>query len=265
MDQLEKLKRNLRSYIDSGKAEFLPRFFKTAAGEYGAGDKFLGVTVPNQRKVAKRYSDLELESVKRLLQSEFHEERLTALFILVLQFQSAIKNEQLDRCQALLNLYLSSAGPVGFEYVNRNSSQLIQGPQKNPHRFFGGVNNWDLVDSSAPYILGAYLVNKDRALLYKLAQSDSVWERRMAIVATYHFIKKGEFNDTLKISRMLLKDPHDLIHKAVGWMLREVGNRSAPTLRQFLDQHARAMPRTMLRYAIEKLSPSERQRYMSWR
>jgi 3-methyladenine DNA glycosylase AlkD len=226
--------RSLKGLGSPARAESSARFFKTAEGEYGHGDTFLGDTVPVQRKIASRYAQTPLPELKKLLESRFHECRLTALFILVGQY---LKADAKSRNQ-IARFYLA-------------------------HRT--RVNNWDLVDSSAPHILGHCLLDKDRSTLYKLARSKSLWDRRIAIIATAVFIKEGEYEDTLKIAEMLLNDEHDLIHKAAGWMLREVGNRSRGTEENFLKRHASGMPRTMLRYAIEKFPEEERKAYMAMR
>jgi 3-methyladenine DNA glycosylase AlkD len=213
------------------KARASARFFKTAEGQYAHGDVFFGVTAPEQRTVAKRHRALPLPQVALLLEHEAHECRLTGLLILVEQYRKA-----------------DAAGRavVARFYLAHKSR----------------VNNWDLVDSSAPHILGDYLLTRDRAILYRLARSKQVWDRRIAVVATQAFIRNGEFEDTLAVARLLLADPHDLIHKAVGWMLREVGDRSQEVEERFLKQHAAAMPRTMLRYAIEKFPEADRRRYL---
>lgn len=208
-------------------------FFKTAPGEYGHGDRFLGNTVPQVRAVAKQFRDLPLAGILSTLQSPWHEERLCALLILVGQFQRA-KTEAAR--EAIVKAYL---GHLKW------------------------VNNWDLVDGSAGYILGVWLRDHDRAILYKLLKSKRLWDRRVAIIATQGLINAGESKDTLKLAAMLLDDKEDLMHKATGWMLREVGKRvSLEDLRGFLSKHAATMPRTMLRYAIEKMSPSERAKWM---
>ncbi|MEW6722630.1 MAG: DNA alkylation repair protein [Candidatus Micrarchaeota archaeon] len=223
----------LQALKDSKKAKILSGFFKTGKGEYGEGDVFLGVKVPEIRKIAKKHSEIPLSDVRQMLSSEIHEVRLAALLILVSKFENA---ESLPRKKI-------------FDFYMENSEK---------------VNNWDLVDSSAEKIAGAYLADKDRSVLYTLARSQNVWERRIAIIATYHFIKKGDFSDTLKISEMLLDDRHDLIHKAVGWMLREVGKRGGLAEEEaFLKKHAKKMPRTMLRYAIEKFGEKKRKSYMA--
>lgn len=218
-------------YINSEKAEFFPRFFKTGKGDYAEGDKFIGVTVPNQRKVAKIFQDIPLSELQKLVASEIHEHRLTALIILVNKFRkSKIEN---DRKQ-LIDFYL----------------------QNIDH-----VNNCDLVDTSAE-ILGEYLVDKDRKLLYELANSGKLWHQRIAIIATFHYIKTNQFGDTLAIAEVLLLYDHDLIHKAVGWMLREMGKRDMAVLTEFLDKNCINMPRTMLRYAIERFPEPTRQKYL---
>lgn len=212
----------------------LQSFFKTAPGEYGEGDVFLGVTVPGTRSVAKPFRDLPLAEIRKLLRSKIHEERLLALLILVDQFA---------RAEAPLREKL-------FDFYVANLSR---------------VNNWDLVDLSAERIIGPWLAGRSKTLLYTLARSPRLWDRRVAILSTFHFIRNRDFKDTLKLAEVLLRDKEDLMHKAVGWMLREVGNRNLPTLERFLRRYAPRMPRTMLRYAIEKLPPSKRKRYMSMR
>lgn len=233
MPAVSELRRALRSCADQKKAEILARFFKTAKGQYGQGDVFLGVCVPDQRKIAQRYSALSLQGIKQLLKSAIHEERLTALLILVAQFEKGNKEAR----KKIVDFYLA----------NRDR-----------------VNNWDLVDLSAPKIVGVFLCD-DRtcAPLFEMARSKNLWDRRIAIVATYALIRKGRFDVTLKLAARLLSDSHDLIHKAVGWMLREVGKKDKIALLKFLDRHAAGMPRTMLRYAVEKFTASERKKYMT--
>jgi 3-methyladenine DNA glycosylase AlkD len=229
--QAKDVKKELQSMADPEKAVILQRFFKTGPGQYGDGDIFIGVMVPQSRQAAKKFSQLPLQEIRALLYSGVHEERLVALLILVQRYSSAYGREK----EEIVKFYLD------------NIKQ---------------VNNWDLVDLSAPSILGAHLTDGDRTLLYRLARSGSVWERRIAIVATLHFIRNNDFSDTLKIAAMLLQDRHDLIHKAAGWMLREVGKRDVAAEEAFLEKHCSAMPRTMLRYAIERLPESKRRRYM---
>lgn len=223
----------LKKLANPQKAISVARFFKTGKGEYGEGDIFLGITVPQIRIVAKQCKDLSLKEIEKLLQSKIHEERLVALIILVNQF----KKEDEDKQKKIFDLYLSST-----KYIN----------------------NWDLVDASAEYIVGAYLINRSKAILKKLALSISIWERRIAIMATFQFIKQKQYEHTFIIAKILLKDDHDLIHKAVGWMLREVGKRISEAIEEtFLQQHYQQMPRTMLRYAIERFEEKKRKKYLN--
>lgn len=221
----------LLSIADVEKAALLARFFKTGPGEYGHGDVFLGITVPAQRKVARKFRDLPAADLGKLLASPIHEHRVTALIIMVDQYERADDDEK----QCIFDFYLSHTKHI---------------------------NNWDLVDASAPCIVGGHLLGRPRKILDSLARSSSLWERRIAILATFAFIRHGESGDSLRIAELLLKDEHDLIHKAVGWMLREVGKRDPAALDRFLDRHATTMPRTMLRYAIERMSPDQRWFYM---
>jgi 3-methyladenine DNA glycosylase AlkD len=207
------------------------RFFKTGPGEYGEGDTFIGVRVPALRKLARECRALPLTEIEALLHSPVHEERLLALLVLVLG---------VGKCD-------DAHRKVVYEFYLGNTQH---------------VNNWDLVDTSAPAIVGGYLRDKPRKPLVRLAKSASLWERRIAVVATQHFIRLDEFDDTLAISRLLLSDKEDLIHKATGWMLREVGDREDAALEAFLDEHGSAMPRTMLRYAIEHFPPEKRLAYL---
>lgn len=225
------LQKELRQLADPKRAEASAWFFKTGKGQYGEGDKFIGVTVPQLRKVAKRYTHLSLSEVHALLANPIHEFRLIAMHILVYQFQKADSTLQTQ----IYSFYIKHAKRI---------------------------NNWDLVDSSAPYIVGPYLLHTSRNVLYTLAKSRNLWERRIAIIATAHFIKHNQFKDTLAIAEILIQDTHDLIHKAVGWMLREVGNRDREAEEKFLKKHYKNMPRTMLRYAIEKFPPTRRQQYL---
>lgn len=213
------------------KAAFFPRFFKTGKGQYGEGDVFIGVTVPDIRKVAKTYANLSLTDIRSLLTSKIHEERLLALLILVDQYE---KGDSATK-QKIFDFYLKNT------------------------RY---VNNWDLVDSSAHKIVGAHLEKKSAALLDTLARSSNLWEQRIAIIATLHCIRKNDFSSTVRIAEILLHHEHDLIHKAVGWMLREMGKKDVKPLHAFLKKHAGSMPRTMLRYAIEKLPSTQKTMYM---
>lgn len=231
----EGLKKSLKVVSSTEKAKNSAWFFKTGPGQYGYGDKFLGVTVPQQRKVANKYKNLELREVNKLIQSPWHEHRLTALFILVDQFKRSDNKTK----KQIYDFYMSN---VKF------------------------VNNWDLVDSSAPYIVGPWLQDKSNKLatLTKSAKSDNLWQKRIAMISTFYFIQCGSAKEALAIANILLHDPHDLIQKSVGWMLREVGKRvDKKFLTQFLDKNAQTMPRTALRYAIERFSVDERAKYMS--
>lgn len=224
--------RELGSLADPRKAGVLSGFFKTGKGEYGEGDVFLGIAVPDTRKVAKRHPDLTPAQVRELLRSKVHEHRLAGLLVLVGQFERAGEAGR----RRIYRFYLANAKRV---------------------------NNWDLVDLSADKIVGAYLMERDKSILFTLARSENVWERRIAILSTFHFIKNGRFSETLRIAEMLLDDEHDLIQKAVGWMLREVGKRGGlAEEKRFLEKHCRRMPRTMLRYAIERFSKEERERFL---
>lgn len=225
------IRRELRRVADEDKAHLYASFFKTGKGEYGEGDIFIGVTVPKQRVIAKKYSALPLAEISLLLKSSCHEERLTALIILVGQYKKADPFVQ----KQIYNFYLAHTK---------------------------SINNWDLVDLSAHAILGEHLVSGDRKILYALARSKNVWSRRIAIIATATFIRRGDFADTLAIAEILLSDKHDLIHKAVGWMLREVGKRNQQVLEEFLIKHISAIPRTTLRYAIERLPQEKRIQYL---
>lgn len=212
---IARIQREIQSSANRGKAKFLARYFKTGKGEYGEGDVFLGLTVPQVRAIAKKHKDISLKDVEKLLQSPIHEYRLTALIILT---EKALTHEIVD-------LYL------------RNTKY---------------INNWDLVDLSSHEILGTWLLNKSRNMLYKLAKSKNIWERRIAIISTFTFLKEKQLSDSLNLAEILLQDEHDLMHKAVGWALREVGKRDEKALTDFLDKHHKTMPRTTLRYAIER-------------
>ena len=221
----------LRQCANPSDAANLRRFFKTGPGEYGEGDRFIGVRVPDTRKIARTFRELPLADTQILLESDIHEERLLALIILTDKYRRGTADEQMQ----IYKLYVTNTQHI---------------------------NNWDLVDTSAEHIVGAYLRDKSRKPLYKLARSASLWERRISIMATFHFIKKDELNETLKVAEMHIADYEDLIHKAVGWMLREVGKRDRQVEEAFLRKHYPGMPRTMLRYAIEKFPEDLRQRYL---
>jgi 3-methyladenine DNA glycosylase AlkD len=229
---LSSVRRDIRKVARRERAKSNSWFFKTGRGEYGAGDRFLGVTVPQLRTIAREYRNMPLKYVVRLLQSPWHEERLLALLIMVGQYVRADTQTR----QTIHRLYL------------RNTTS---------------INNWDLVDSSAAQIVGAHLETRDRRTLRRLARSKSLWERRIAMIATYHYIKQGDFRDALAVAELLLKDDHDLIHKAAGWMLREIGKRDRRAEERFLKKHAARMPRTMLRYAVERFPPRMRRKYLT--
>ena len=223
---------HLRSLGNSEIAAHSKRFFKTGKGEYGEGDKFLGIRVPVIRKLIKQYKDISVEESVILLGSEYHEERLFSLLMLVKKFDEG--ND--DSKKQIYNVYIKN---------------------------FKHINNWDLVDSSASQIVGAYLYNRDKSILYDLAKSEIIWERRISIMSTFYFVRNGQFCDTINIANILICDKEDLIHKAVGWMLREVGKRNMKIEKDFIKKHIKYMPRTMLRYAIEKFPESERKAYLT--
>src|SRR3989344_4525536 len=225
---LNEIKKELQSKSSPEKAKIYQRFFKTGKGEYGEGDVFIGLTVPEQRTLAKKYIDLELKDVGILLNNKIHEYRLTGFLILVYKFE---KGNQ----EKIYNFYLENI--------------------KN-------ANNWDLIDCIADKIIGKYLIDKDKKTLYEFANSDNLWKKRIAIISTFEFIKKNKFEDTLKISEILLNDKHDLIHKSVGWMLREIGKRDLKIEEDFLKKYYKKMPRTMLRYAVERFDEKKKEFYL---
>lgn len=230
-DIIGEISRELRKLAEPERARIHQRFFKTGRGEYGEGDMFLGIRVPHIRKHVKNFRELSLTDTENLLHSRWHEERLFALLILVDSFKRS--GDELG--ENIYDLYMDSTR---------------------------WINNWDLVDLSAPNIPGVWLLSRDRKPLYEFAESDDLWKKRISIISTQHFIRKNDFKDTLHISKKLLKDDHDLIHKAVGWMLREVGKKNLETEEEFLMEHYREMPRTMLRYAIERFPEEKRQKYL---
>jgi len=222
----------LKRSANPQKAKNLSRFFKTGVGEYGEGDKFLGIVVPIQRTIVKKfYSQITLNDVAELLHDPHHECRLTALLILVAKYKKVPDEER----EKIVKIYLDNT------------------------RF---INNWDLVDLSARDIVGEYFFRRNKEILFKLTKSKSLWERRIAVLATFYFIAKNQFDDSLKIAEILLKDKHDLIHKAVGWMLREIGKRNQTVEEEFLKKYYKTMPRTMLRYAIERFDEKKRKFFM---
>lgn len=228
---LSNLLKEMKALANPDKAKTYSRFFKTGKGQYGEGDIFLGLTVPEQRMLARKYVSLSFADIKKLLYSKYHEYRLTGLFILVYKYEKADEKER----QQIINFYL-----------------------KNKER----SNNWDLIDCVADKLLGKHLMKGNKTIIYQLAKSSSVWDRRIAIITTFEFIKNRKFDDTIKIAEILLNDKHDLIQKAVGWMLRETGKRDESKVIEFLDQHYKDMPRTMLRYAIERLDGDQKSYFL---
>ncbi len=233
-DTVGQIKARLRVLASKEKAKASEWFFKTGPGEYGEGDVFVGVTVPTLRKVAKDQQDLSHSGVATLLKSKIHEERLLALLIWVLQYKR------------------------GDDAVRK---RIYTSYLENTRH----INNWDLVDTSADHIVGAYLADKSKRPIHELSKSSGLWERRIAMLATFHYMKAGEFDVALRVARTLVTDTEDLIHKAVGWMLREIGKRDRKTEETFLAKHYQKMPRTMLRYAIERFPESRRQQYLKGR
>lgn len=224
----------LAKLANPSDAQFLQRFFKTGKGQYGEGDVFIGVRVPATRQVCKNFKDLPLQEVKKLLKSNIHEHRLAGVILLSNHFKTAENQERTE----IYKLYMWAVDD-------------------------GNVNNWDIVDSSAEFIVGEYLWDRPRDILLELAKHEDVWHRRVAVLATFAFIKRSDFSTTLELAKVLLHDPHDLIQKAVGWMLREIGKRGGRTQQlDFLGKYYTVMPRTMLRYAIEHLSPEQKRVFM---
>jgi 3-methyladenine DNA glycosylase AlkD len=227
---LSEIQKELYFLSDPIRAKHSQRFFKTGPGEYGEGDVFLGLTMPEVRVIAKKYfKEVDFSSVQKLVESKYHEFRMCALVMLVYKYEKDMGRKEI------------------YEFFLRNTKY---------------INNWDLVDVTVPRTVGFYLVDNNRSILYKLVKSSDLWERRIAVLATFAFIRLGDFKDSLKISEILLNDKHDLIHKAVGWMLREIGKRDESVLTEFLDQHVTKMPRTMLRYSIERLEEGKRKGYL---
>lgn len=235
MARLQDIRRELTKIADPKRAQQSQRFFKTGKGEYGEGDVFIGITVPQQRKIAHKYIDATFADLKSLLRSTIHEHRFTALEILTAQYEQATTQVQRKR---LYDFYLA--------HKDR-------------------VNNWDLVDTSAEYIVGAYLFTRSRKPLYALVRSKNLWDRRIAIVSTFYFIKHDQLDDTFSLAELLFSDSEDLMHKAVGWMLREAGKRDQVRLEKCILKHFRSMPRTMLRYAIERFPETKRKKFLALR
>ncbi|HPA25589.1 MAG TPA: DNA alkylation repair protein [bacterium] len=260
----QKIIKDLEKLKNPAKAKILQGFFKTGLDQYGEGDVFLGITVPEQRQVAKKYlQNTDLADLQKMLNSKIHEHRLVALLILVAKFNS------LDcHSRASGNPGIATHHKTNFldPRLRGNATKYLD--KKKIFEFYlkntQHINNWDLVDLSAPNIVGKHLFSiKDTKIIYKLVRSKNLWERRISVLATFTFIKENQFADALKIAKILLTDKHDLIHKAVGWMLREIGKRDVKTLEEFLNKHYKTMPRTMLRYAIEKLDDKKRKFYLN--
>ena len=229
---MKQINKDLKKVANSDRAKISASFFKTGEGQYSEGDVFVGIMAPEMRKIAQKYSGLSLPKIQELLNSKINEYRWIALVILDKKYKKANKEEK----ENIFNFYLANTN---------------------------GINNWNLVDISAPHIVGNYLLKKkDREILYELAKSENLWERRIAIVSTFAFIRVGELNDTLRVSKILLEDKHNLIHKAVGWMLREVGKKDRKVLEKFLKKNYLCLPRTTLRYAIERFPKGERKRWL---
>lgn len=228
---LSSIRADLKTLNNPEKAKILSRFFKTGKGEYGEGDIFHGITVPVQRRIAIKYQDASFDDLHELMTDRIHEHRLVAIFILISQYDKADTSGKI----ACVDFYL----------------------QHIPY-----INNWDLIDLSAGKILGDHFLDRDKSVLYGFARSENLWKRRIAMLATYAFIRNNRYEDSLKIAEILLQDQHDLIHKAVGWMLREIGKRDQPAEEEFLRRHYKVMPRTMLRYAIERFDKKKREFYL---
>ncbi|MCH4213295.1 MAG: DNA alkylation repair protein [Prevotella sp.] len=241
---METIQLELEQFIDEEKRRVLPKFFKTGKGQYGEGDQFMGITVPHIRTVAMHHLDLNLDEIAKLLMSPWHEQRMCALLIMVEQVKRTHKR-----------LWLKEHSEEEGQMLRRKYYQFYL---YHTHK----INNWDLVDLTAPTIVGEYLVDHDRDILYQLADSSFLWDQRIAVVSTIAFIRRNDFMDIYVLSEKLIHHPHDLMHKAIGWMLREAGKRDKSRLMDFLDIHSCEMPRTMLRYAIEKFPENERQYYL---
>ena len=239
----EQIIHDLKAKSSSEKAMSMSRYFKTGPGEYGEGDVFLGVSVPDQRIIVKRYSlHADPSTASSLLDSKYHEARLTGVLLIVACFTASLKENK-----------------AGFATKGATTNQWLKLYLRKTNR----INNWDLVDSSAPGVLGKWLETKERSILYRLAKSKSLWENRIAMVATLHFIRQKDFKDLFKLSKIFIKHPHDLMHKATGWMLREAWKKDSSIVESFLWKHKDSMPRTMLRYAIEKMPAPARKKMMA--
>lgn len=244
INTIQTIQAELELLSDNKKKEILPRFFKTGKGQYGEGDRFIGVITPNTRSIAKKHLETDLSVISEILTSPWHEMRLCGLFILVEQFKQTLKHS----------------------WIKGHSAADTERLQEKLYNFYlahtESINNWDLVDLTAPTLVGEFLWNKDRSPLYRLAESSLLWEQRIAVVSTITFIRRGDCKDIYLLAVKLMHHRHDLMHKAIGWMLREAGKQDKEGLEKFLDKHVNEMPRTMLRYSIEKFSDEERQDYL---
>lgn len=250
---IKEFERRIEEKANPSKAKELQRFFKTGPGQYGEGDKFLGINVPEQRKIAREFSNLGIDDIQVLLNSKIHEKRLIALLILIEKYREL--ENSLSRIKSKNN-----SDFIRYKKASeQDKKQIFDFYLKN----IKNINNWNLVDLSAPNIVGSYLLDKNRDILYELANSSNLWGKRIAIISTFAFIRNNEFSDSLRISEILLNDSHDLIHKAVGWMLREIGKKDINVLEDFLSKHYKNMPRIMLRYAIEKFDEDKRKKWLN--
>lgn len=267
---VDSIREELQAKSDPSRAAILQKYFKTGRGEYAEGDLFLGLRVPEVRKIASKYRNLELNAVCELLTSPIHEERFLALVIMVKQFSQVGGTKRTGTSggtgtaggAGTAGSVGTSDGAVGKQGMETSGAARKRQYYETYMAHLEFINHWDLVDTSAMHIPGAYLFDRARDPLYELAGSDHLWSRRVAIISTYYFIKRDDFEDTLALAEILLRDPHDLMHKAVGWMLREVGKRDRAVEEEFLARTYREMPRTMLRYAIEKFPEGLRQAYL---
>jgi len=263
MNEYNDIDKELKSLYSAKKSQILQRFFKTGKGEYGEGDVFFGITVPKQREVVKRHKDADFVTIKKLLNSKIHEYRMVGVLILIEQFK------KVQTCHSEFISESSHSKKKILKQVQDDGEILDNASALRKKKIFEfylknlkSINNWDLVDLSAP-IIGDFLIGKDISVLDKMAKSKNLWERRVAIMFTFAFVRKNIFKETFRISDALLRDKHDLIHKAVGWMLREVGKRDLQAEKNFLQDRYKKMPRTMLRYAIEKFEEKERKKYLN--
>jgi 3-methyladenine DNA glycosylase AlkD len=262
---MQSLIKELKKLSDPVRAKHSQGFFKTAKGEYGEGDIFLGITMPLLRTVSRKYTHLDLKDLEKLLYSKIHEHRMIALLITVLQYKKLPEIPK-SRSESLSSAKLTEdSHPRGKAHLQGKVPTQSESREKIYDFYIKHskqINNWDLVDVNVPHVVGDYLLNHDRSILYKFALSKNLWQRRISVLACFAFIRQKDFKDAIAISKILLTDKHDLIHKAVGWMLREIGKRDEKTLTDFLDTYCLKMPRTMLRYSIERLPEPKRLNYL---